>query len=148
MGGIALSDISDITAAILGTGFIGGVHAQMLRRAGVQVRGMLGSSPERGMAGAATHGVPHAYDTLDDVLADDVVDVVHVTTPNHAHFGQVKAILAAGKHVICEKPLAVTSTQSAEMARLAERSGWHAKIYYGALSSGLVIRDDGLELAA
>ena len=130
MGGIALSDISGFTAAILGTGFIGGVHAQMLRRAGVQVRGMLGSSPERGMAGAAAHGVLHAYGTLDDVLADDAVDVVHVTTPHHAHFEQVKAILAAGKHVICEKPLAVTSAQSAEMVRLAERSGKVCAVCY------------------
>jgi predicted dehydrogenase len=51
--------------------------------------------------------------------------VVHVTSPNHAHYPQVKAILAAGKHVICEKPLAMTSEQSAEMvdiARAAARS--------------------------
>lgn len=125
-----MSEITGITAAILGTGFIGGVHAQMLRRAGVRVRGMLGSSPERAKAGATAHGVPHAYDTLDEVLADKAVDVVHVTTPNHAHFEQVKAILAAGKHVICEKPLAMTSAQSAEMVRLAERSGKICAVCY------------------
>ena len=125
-----LSEFTGITAAILGTGFIGGVHAQMLRRAGVHVRGMLGSSPERGKIGAAAHGVPHAYVTLDDVLADDAVDVVHVTTPNLAHFEQVKAILAARKHVICEKPLAMTSTQSAEMVQLAERSGKICAVCY------------------
>ena len=125
-----MSEITGITAAILGTGFIGGVHAQMLRRAGVQVRGMLGSSPDRGKAGAAAHGVSHAYDTLADVLADDAVDVVHVTTPNHAHYEQVKDILAAGKHVICEKPLAMTSAQSAEMVQLAERSGKVCAVCY------------------
>lgn len=125
-----MSDFSTLTAAILGTGFIGGVHAQMLRRAGVQVRGMLGSTPERGKDGAAAHGVAHAYASLDDVLADPAVDVVHVTTPNHAHYEQVMAILAAGKHVICEKPLAMTSAQSAEMVKLADNSGKVCAVCY------------------
>lgn len=125
-----MSDFTHISAAIVGTGFIGGVHAQMLRRAGIQLRGMLGSSPERGKAGAAAHGVPHAYATMDDLLADPQVDVVHVTTPNHAHYDQVKAILAAGKHVICEKPLAMTAAQSAEMTKLADASGKVCAVCY------------------
>ncbi|MGR3467387.1 MAG: Gfo/Idh/MocA family protein [Shimia sp.] len=123
-----MSEITHLSAAIIGTGFIGGIHAQMLRRAGVTVKGMLGSSPERGAAGAKAHGVPH-YDTMDALLADDV-DVVHVTTPNHAHFEQVKAILAAGKHVICEKPLAMTAAQSREMTALAEASGLICAVCY------------------
>jgi predicted dehydrogenase len=57
------------------------------------------------------------------MLADDRVDVVHLTTPNHLHHPQVKQALAAGKHVVCEKPLAVTSEQSSELVALAERSG-------------------------
>jgi predicted dehydrogenase len=51
---------------VIGTGFIGTVHVQALRRLGVQVRGVLGSSPERGAARAAEIGVTHAYATLDD----------------------------------------------------------------------------------
>ncbi|MEM9435691.1 MAG: Gfo/Idh/MocA family oxidoreductase [Pseudomonadota bacterium] len=129
MGDIPLSEFSDLSAAVIGTGFIGGIHIQMLRRAGITVRGVLGSSPERGAAGAAAHGVPHAYATLDELLADDV-DTVHVTTPNYAHYDQVKAILAAGKHVICEKPLAMTSKQSAEMAALAAASGKVCAVCY------------------
>jgi len=129
MGDTPLSEVSHLSAAVIGTGFIGGVHVQMLRRAGVTVRGVLGSSPERGVAGAASHGVPHAYATLDELLADDV-DAVHVTTPNYAHCEQVKAILAAGKHVICEKPLAMTSAQSAEMAALAAASGKVCAVCY------------------
>src|SRR6056297_1220362 len=107
-----MTDFASITTAVIGTGFIGGVHVQMLRRLGVRVKGVLGSSPERGAARAAEMGVGHAYASLDDLLADDAVDVVHVTTPNHAHFEQVKAILRAGKHIVCEKPLAMTSEQS------------------------------------
>jgi len=125
-----MTDFSTLTAAVIGTGFIGTVHVQALRRLGVQVRGVLGSSAERGAARAAEIGVARAYASLDDLLADDAVDVVHVTSPNHAHYEQVKAILSAGKHVICEKPLAMTSAESAEMVDIARASGKVAAVCY------------------
>ena len=125
-----MTDYAAIGAAVIGTGFIGTVHTQALRRLGMTVRGVLGSSLERGRARAADIGVAHAYATLEDLLADDTVDVVHVTSPNQAHYSQVKAILAAGKHVICEKPLAMTSQESAEMAALAKASGKVAAVCY------------------
>ncbi len=125
-----MSDFAKIGAAVIGTGFIGTVHVQALRRLGVDVRGVLGSSPERGRDRAREMSVTHAYTSLDDLLADESVDVVHVTTPNHAHYPQVKSILAAGKHVICEKPLAMTSAESAEMVDLANASGKVAAVCY------------------
>lgn len=125
-----MTSLAKIGVAILGTGFIATVHLQALRRLGADIRGVLGSSPQRGKAGAAQMGVPQAYSSLEDVLADQSVDVVHVTTPNHAHYDQVKAILAAGKHVVCEKPLAMTSAQSAEMVELAKASGKVAAVCY------------------
>lgn len=125
-----MTDFTTIGAAVIGTGFIGGVHIQALRRLGVDVKGVLGSSPDRGSERAAELGVPKAYASLDDLLADDSVNVVHVTSPNHAHYPQVKAILAAGKHVVCEKPLAMTSEQSAEMVELAKASGKVAAVCY------------------
>lgn len=125
-----MTNFAKTGVAILGTGFIATVHLQALRRLGAHVRGVLGSSPQRGKAGAAQMGVAHAYASLEDLLADQSVDVVHVTTPNHAHYDQVKAILAAGKHVVCEKPLAMTSAQSAEMLELAEASGKVAAVCY------------------
>jgi len=109
----------DIGAAVIGSGFIGTVHIENLRRLGVDVRGVLGSNAERGAAAAERIGLPVAYGSLDELLADDSVDVVHVTSPNHLHYPQVKAILAAGRHVVCEKPLAVTSEESAELVSLA-----------------------------
>ena len=121
--------MSDNGAAIIGTGFIGTVHLGALRRLGVRVTGVLGSSAERGAQRSAALGVP-AYATLDDLLADPAVQVVHVTSPNHAHYPQVKRILAAGRHVICEKPLAMTSAQSAELVALAARSGLVAAVCY------------------
>jgi predicted dehydrogenase len=112
-----------IGAAVVGTGFIGLVHVDALRRLGVDVRGVVGSTPERARAKAKTAPLPRVYESLDEMLADPTVDVVHLTTPNHLHHPQVKAVLAAGKHVVCEKPLALTSQESAELLELAEASG-------------------------
>jgi predicted dehydrogenase len=125
-----MSNLSEIGVAVIGTGFIGTVHTWALRRLGVSVRGVLGSSPERGAAGAQAIGVSHAYADLDELLADETVDAVHVTSPNNAHYEQVCAILRAGKHVICEKPLAMSSQQSAQMVEVAKASGKLAAVCY------------------
>ena len=114
---------SEIVSAVVGTGFIGTVHVEALRRIGVTVAGVLGSSPARGAEAAARIGVPRAYDSLDALLADDRVRVVHVTSPNELHYPQTSAILAAGRHVVCEKPLAMTAAESADLVRLAAGSG-------------------------
>jgi predicted dehydrogenase len=114
---------ADIGAAVIGTGFIGTVHVEQLRRIGVDVRGVLGSTPERGAARAEALSVRHAYDSLDDILADPSVAVVHVTSPNHLHVPQALAILDAGRHVVCEKPLAMTAAESAGLVARAQASG-------------------------
>lgn len=114
---------AEIGAAVIGSGFIGTVHIEALRRMGVQVHGLLGSSPERGTKSAGRLGVPKAYASLEELLADDRVEVVHVTSPNHLHHPQVKRVLAAGRHVVCEKPLAMTSDESRELVGLARQSG-------------------------
>ena len=115
--------IADVGAAVIGTGFIGTVHVEALRRIGVQVRGVLGRNPDRGALRAEALGVPRAYGSLDELLADPMVQVVHVTSPNDLHVSQTKAILTAGRHVVCEKPLAMTATGSAELVELAAVSG-------------------------
>ena len=115
--------IADVGAAVIGTGFIGTVHVEQLRRIGVRVRGVLGSSPERGEARAQALGVDRAYSSLEAVLDDPAVEVVHVTSPNHLHVPQARQILEAGRHVICEKPLAMAASDSASLVELAERSG-------------------------
>ena len=125
-----MPDLSTIGAAVIGTGFIGSVHLSTLRRLGIPIVGVLGSSAARGADRARALGVAKAYGSLDELLADPAVQVVHVTSPNVAHYGQVKAILAAGKHVICEKPLAMTSAQSAEMLAMARASGKIAAVCY------------------
>ncbi len=118
-----MRDIREIKAAVVGTGFIGVVHVEALRRLGVEVTGIVGSSPERAAEKARTAGLPAPYPSFEAMLADPAVEVVHLTTPNHLHFEQVRAVLAAGKHVVCEKPLAMNSEETAELLRLAEDSG-------------------------
>jgi predicted dehydrogenase len=111
--------IDELRAGVAGTGFIGAVHVDALRRLGVEVTGVAGSSPER----AGAKRLAPVYESYDALLADERVDVVHLTTPNHLHYPQVKAALEAGKHVVCEKPLALTAAQSEELVALAEASG-------------------------
>ena len=113
----------DIGTAVIGSGFIGTVHIEALRRIGVRITGLLESSAELGASRAAELSLAGAYGSLAELLADDAVQVVHVTSPNALHHPQVKQILAAGRHVVCEKPLALTSTESAELVALAEASG-------------------------
>ena len=119
-----MKTIADIGAAVIGTGFIGTVHVEALRRIGVQVRGVLGQQPgARPGTGRRRSACRRAYDSLEDLLDDTTVDVVHVTSPNDLHVSQARDALAAGKHVVCEKPLAMTADESAELVRLAAASG-------------------------
>ena len=104
---------------VAGTGFIGPAHIEGLRRNGIRVLGLVGSTGDKAGQKAAELGIPHAYDSLDEMLADPEIDVVHLATPNHLHHPHAKAALLAGKHVVCEKPLAMTSKESAELVQLA-----------------------------
>jgi predicted dehydrogenase len=105
--------------AVVGTGFIGPVHVEAVRRLGHRVVGILGSTPEKSIAAAESLGIPSGYATFDDLLADSAVDVVHLASPNRLHFDQCRHAIAVGKHVICEKPLGMTSAETAELVRLA-----------------------------
>lgn len=105
--------------AVAGTGFIGPAHVEAVRRLGHQVVGVLGSTPEKGRAAAEAVGVPTAYPDFAALIADPAVEVVHIATPNRFHFAQCRAAVTAGMHVVCEKPLAMTAAEAAELAQLA-----------------------------
>lgn len=122
--------MNSLSAAVIGTGFIGPVHVEALHRAGVRVTGMLGSSPEKSAEVSERLGLPRSYADLDALLADDEVDAVHVTSPNRFHHRQVAAALRAGKHVVCEKPLAMNASESSELVRLAAESGLATAVNY------------------
>ena len=117
-------------AALIGSGFIGPVHVEALRRIGVEVGGILDATPELAQKAASALGIEKVYDTLDKLLADGDTQSVHITSPNRYHFEQASAALDAGKHVICEKPLAMTSAQSAKLAAQAAASDLVAAVNY------------------
>lgn len=110
------------TVAVVGTGFIGPVHAEALRRLGITVRGILGSSAEKSAAAAAQLALDVGYSDYHAVLSDDAVDAVHIATPNETHFHMAKRALEAGKHVVCEKPLAMNATETAALVEIATQN--------------------------
>ena len=109
-----------IGVGVAGTGFIGPAHVEGLHRNGIQVMGLVERTKEKAEEKAADLGIPRVYDTLDDMLADPDIDVVHLATPNYLHYPNAKAAVLAGKHVVCEKPLAMTSAETAELVQLVE----------------------------
>ena len=112
-----------LRVAIAGTGFIGRVHARSARLAGAQLVGDSGLVPGIGQAAAAELGADRAFDSAEDLVRDPDVDVVHICTPNHLHVPLAEAALAAGKHVICEKPLAPRRERRKTPRRPRRRNG-------------------------
>jgi len=108
-----------IGVGVAGTGFIGPAHIEALRRNGIQVLGLAENTQEKAEAKATELGIPRIYGSVEEMLADPDIHVVHLTTPNYLHHPHAKATLMAGKHVICEKPLAMTTAESAELVKLA-----------------------------
>jgi predicted dehydrogenase len=120
----------DFNVAVLGTGFIGPVHVEALRRAGQRVVGILGSTPDKSRQAAEKLAIPKAYASVEEAIRDGEVDSVHITTPNRFHYEQAAAALRAGKHVLCEKPLAMHRRESAELVKIAADSGLAAGVAY------------------
>ena len=119
-----------IGAAVAGTGFIGPVHVEGLKRLGVNVRGILGSTPEKSELARAQLGLDKAYASFDEVLNDERVHVVHLAIPNVLHYELTKRAFEAGKHVMCEKPLAMNAAESAELVEMARAAGKAGGVCY------------------
>jgi predicted dehydrogenase len=122
-GSVAADGTSALRVGIVGTGFIGRVHARSARLAGARLVGVAASSPASAAAAANEIGAERAFDSADELVAADGIDVVHICTPNHLHLKLGLAALEAGKHVVCEKPVALDSTGAAELAAAADRAG-------------------------
>lgn len=116
---IKKTKIQELGVAIAGTGFIGPAHLEALRRINAGVIGVCETTPEKAAQKAEELGLQKAYASFEDMLADPQVDVVHLATPNLLHHPHAKAALLAGKHVVCEKPLAMNTHESAELVKLA-----------------------------
>jgi len=109
-------NISQLKAGVIGTGFIGPVHLEALRRLGVQVRALC-DLPDRVRVAADKLGIPEAYGDHREMLLAADVDVVHIAAPNRFHCPMSLAALQAGKHVICEKPLAMNTQETAQIVK-------------------------------
>ncbi|MCU1327043.1 MAG: oxidoreductase domain protein [Bryobacterales bacterium] len=138
-----------LKTVVFGTGFMGRVHTEGIRRLGnVEVVGIAASSAEKAKAFAEEVSVDRSTGDYRELLADPEVDAVHVCTPNALHFPMAKAALEAGKHVVCEKPLALSSEQASEMVRLAKERNlanctFHNLRYYPQVQNMRRLREAG-----
>ena len=117
-----------MNVAMVGAGFIGPVHVEALRRLGIPIAGILGADAAESRSAREKLNLPKAYESYDEVLNDRAVQSVHIAVPNRFHYELAKRALEAGKHVLCEKPLAMNSRESAELVALASKSGHCAAV--------------------
>jgi predicted dehydrogenase len=135
-------------AAIIGAGFIGRVHARSARLAGADLVAVGASTPEEGEEAAKELGAARGLRSLDELVDAPDIDVVHICTPNALHAEQVRVALRAGKHVICEKPLATSAEDAAELAALARATGVVAAVpfvyrFYASVRQARALVADG-----
>jgi len=112
------------SVAIIGLGFVGRAHLESLRRLGIPVKGGMLSTAERGSSAAKSLGLEKSYASLAELAADKEITCVHICSPNHVHFEQASALLRAGKHVLCEKPLAMDSRESQTLKGIERETGF------------------------
>ncbi|RUR01477.1 Gfo/Idh/MocA family protein [Labedella endophytica] len=113
---------------IVGGGFMAEVHSRASRAAGAQLIGIASSSPARSDSAAERLGIERGFASLDDLVDDPRIGVVHVCTPNALHAEQAERVVAAGKHVVCEKPLATTVADARRLTDAADAAAVVASV--------------------
>ena len=112
-----------LKTAMIGTGFMGKVHTEAIRRLGnVEVAAVAAITLEEAQAFATANLVPHATADYTTLLADPSIDAVHICTPNALHYPIAKAALEAGKNVLCEKPLTMTAAEAEDLVAVARKT--------------------------
>jgi predicted dehydrogenase len=122
--------MTELRTAIVGSGFVARVHAAAVRSLGGTVVGVCSRTRAGAETLATELGTASAHDSLDALLGEGDVDVVHVCTPNALHAGQTLSALEHGAHVVCEKPLATSVEESARMVAALEQSGRVGAVAY------------------
>jgi len=113
-----------VKVGVIGTGFIGPAHIEALRRLGhVDVVALADIDEDAARQKADALGVGAAYGDYKRLLAEPAIEAVHICTPNHLHYPMAKEALLAGKHVVCEKPLAMDSAQAKDLIQIAGEKG-------------------------
>ena len=113
-----------IKVGVIGTGFIGPAHIEALRRLGnIEVLALAESSEELAKSKAQLLGIEENYGDYKKLLKNKDIQSVHICSPNYLHFQMAKEALEAGKHTICEKPLAISAAEAQELVELADKKG-------------------------
>ena len=118
-----LKGVEGLRAGIVGTGFVGRLHARSARLAGARIAGVAASTPRRSAAARAELGAERDFASAEELVRSDDVDVVHVCTPNHLHVPLALAAIEAGKSVVCEKPVGLDPADADLLAASAEEAG-------------------------
>ncbi len=145
-----MNSSDSLKVGVVGAGFIGPAHVEALRRLGIHVVGVSESNPQRAQQKAQALRLEKAYDSFEAMVADPALDVIHITSPNYLHYPHAKAALLAGKHVVCEKPLAMDVTESAELVALSrERQlvnavNFNIRFYPLALQARSIVQENQL----
>ena len=138
-----------LKTAVFGTGFMGRVHTEGIRRLGnVEVAGIAASSAEKARKFGEEVGVERTTGDYRELLKDPSIDAVHVCTPNVLHFPMAKAAMEAGKHVLCEKPLATSVAEAQQLVALAKEKNlanctFHNLRYYPLVQNIRRLREAG-----
>jgi predicted dehydrogenase len=113
-----------INIGVAGLGFIGPAHIEALRRIpNLNVVAVSDFNLEIAQSKAEALGIEHAYGSFDELLQHEGIHCVHICTPNYLHYEMAKKALEAGKHVVCEKPLATTVAEAEELVAMAKQKG-------------------------
>ena len=113
-----------IKVGVIGTGFIGPAHIEALRRLGyIDIVALAECSNEVAKSKAEMLGIDRYYGDYKQLLKDGKIQSVHICSPNYLHYEMAKGALEAGKHVICEKPLAISAAEAKELVKLADKKG-------------------------
>lgn len=117
-----------LRAGFIGGGFMAAVHGRAVRAAGAIPAGVASSTLESAVRAGSRLGLGRAYSSVEQLLDDESIDVVHICTPNVTHAELAVAALQAGKHVVCEKPLATSVEDAAAVTALARALGRTAAV--------------------
>ncbi|MFQ5435296.1 MAG: Gfo/Idh/MocA family protein, partial [Anaerolineae bacterium] len=110
--------------AFTGTGYIAKIHALAAQKLeGVALTAVVNHRPESRRTFAGQFGIPRQYTTITDLLADGDVEAVSINTPNYLHASEAIAALAAGVHVMVEKPMAMNAAAASAMLAASKKSG-------------------------
>lgn len=113
-----------VKTALVGAGFIGPNHVEAARRLGfVEFVAIADRSEELAAAKAKSLNIPKAYGSIEALLDDPEVEIIHNCTPNEFHFPVAMAAIERGKHVISDKPLALNAADALKMVEAAAKKG-------------------------